>query len=587
MQFKLQKRILNPFYKSFLPYFLLFFPIIDATTSLVTSYTDLLISPGVIVRCFLLFAALFYIFFLNKNKRKLNILVVAILFILTICSTLANYNTLQSNTYEYLNYAIKFDYFIIMLTYFRAWFTNGNSFNISSLRITLFVIILCFLLPLITHTGFTTYNYLEGFSGWFNSSNEISALLCCLYPISIYNIIKEKTNIRTIIDVIISISVVIIMFALGTKAAAIGFFITTIAFLLYLIINAKNFKRPEIIILLSIFILVPILFQNYLPITHNLKENIRKINQQISLQQENTSSEEEQNPEENSIIEKVLLNGRDEKEKTAQKFKKESSIYNHLFGYSSIKKEKIHIIERDFHDIKNLFGVISFVFLILLLIPDLLFITINTLANISKPEENLRSFSIFLASWLFIGLAFICGHSILSPAVATFFLLIFQSYSNSQKHAKQKIIFTASTGGHLTQLLTLQPIFSDYDSTIVTEKTPIKRKYPCQHYFLIHTSRKKFLKYIFQGTINIIHSFLIFSKINPDTIVSTGSHTTIPLCIFGWIYNKKVIHIESYAKTQTPTKSGKLIYHFATIFVVQWKSMKKIYPKAVYWGGIY
>ena len=35
----------------------------------------------------------------------------------------------------------------------------------------------------------------------------------------------------------------------------------------------------------------------------------------------------------------------------------------------------------------------------------------------------------------------------------------------------KKVLFIASTGGHLNELLQLSPIFKNYDYTLVTEKT--------------------------------------------------------------------------------------------------------------------
>ncbi|MCH3953606.1 MAG: UDP-N-acetylglucosamine transferase subunit ALG14 [Leuconostoc mesenteroides] len=33
--------------------------------------------------------------------------------------------------------------------------------------------------------------------------------------------------------------------------------------------------------------------------------------------------------------------------------------------------------------------------------------------------------------------------------------------------------------------------------------------------------------------------------------------------------------------------TGKIVYHFADMFIVQWPEMKNIYPKALYLGSIY
>ncbi|WP_191976308.1 hypothetical protein [Limosilactobacillus reuteri] len=50
---------------------------------------------------------------------------------------------------------------------------------------------------------------------------------------------------------------------------------------------------------------------------------------------------------------------------------------------------------------------------------------------------------------------------------------------------------------------------------------------------------------------------------------------------------KKVIYIESFARITTPSLTGKILYHFADLFIVQWKELLKVYPKAKYFGGIF
>ena len=53
------------------------------------------------------------------------------------------------------------------------------------------------------------------------------------------------------------------------------------------------------------------------------------------------------------------------------------------------------------------------------------------------------------------------------------------------------------------------------------------------------------------------------------------------------IFKRKIIFIESFAKVNSPTLTGKLVYKFADRFYVQWEEMKEFYPNALYEGGIY
>ena len=153
----------------------------------------------------------------------------------------------------------------------------------------------------------------------------------------------------------------------------------------------------------------------------------------------------------------------------------------------------------------------------------------------------------------------------------------------------KKVMFISSVGGHLTQLLELKSLFNNYNYVLVTEKTDVtlnlKEKYNTE--YLKYGSRKYLFKYLFIFAFNILKSIYLFIKYRPQVIVTTGTHTAVPMCYLGWLFRRKVIYIESFAKRTSPTLTGRLVYPIATTFVVQWQSMLKFYPKAKYWGGIY
>jgi UDP-N-acetylglucosamine:LPS N-acetylglucosamine transferase len=150
-------------------------------------------------------------------------------------------------------------------------------------------------------------------------------------------------------------------------------------------------------------------------------------------------------------------------------------------------------------------------------------------------------------------------------------------------------MFISSVGGHLTQLLNLKEMFNDYNYILITEKTKVtkdlKNKYNVR--YLLYGSRKYMFSYLFKIPINIIKSTYYFFKYKPDTIITTGAHTAVYMCYLGHLFKKKIIFIESFAKSDSPTLSGRLVYKIADTFVVQWESMKKFYPKAECWGWIY
>lgn len=151
---------------------------------------------------------------------------------------------------------------------------------------------------------------------------------------------------------------------------------------------------------------------------------------------------------------------------------------------------------------------------------------------------------------------------------------------------KIKICFIASSGGHFEQLMMLKPIMEKYDSFVVSEKTKYNVEINYKKYNLLQVNRKEFF-WFGKLFINSLKCLLIYVREKPNIIISTGALSTIPMCLLGKLLHAKLIYIESFAKTSSPTLTGKLLYKFADQFYVQWKQMLEIYPKAIYKGGIY
>lgn len=150
-----------------------------------------------------------------------------------------------------------------------------------------------------------------------------------------------------------------------------------------------------------------------------------------------------------------------------------------------------------------------------------------------------------------------------------------------------KIIFAASSGGHLEQLLMLRPLMESHESVIVTEKTEYCVDVgKVKTYYLKQINRKELL-FLPKLVYNSIHSLKIVFKEKPQVLITTGVLMVIPLALLVKLFGGKIIYIESFAKINSATLSGKLLYKFADRFYVQWEEMLQVYPKAIFKGGIY
>jgi UDP-N-acetylglucosamine:LPS N-acetylglucosamine transferase len=146
-----------------------------------------------------------------------------------------------------------------------------------------------------------------------------------------------------------------------------------------------------------------------------------------------------------------------------------------------------------------------------------------------------------------------------------------------------KICIACSAGGHLTEALQLLPILKKYKFFIFTYfikgyQSDI-RKYKV--YYCKNPGRN-FLKILKL----FLLSYTILLKEKPNVIISTGAGVAIPICVLGKLFFKcKLIFIESFTRVYQPTITGKILYWFSDLFIVQWKYLLRYYGKKAIYGG--
>jgi len=150
-----------------------------------------------------------------------------------------------------------------------------------------------------------------------------------------------------------------------------------------------------------------------------------------------------------------------------------------------------------------------------------------------------------------------------------------------------KVCFVASCGGHFEQISNLRELAQKHDSFLLTEmKASYQNSFWKKVYYVppIDRNEKGFLCHAVKLAAK---TFRIFRKEKPDVIISTGALAAFPMCLIGKLFGKKVIFIESFACVHKASLTGRCVYPFADLFLVQWEEMKAVYPKAVYRGGLY
>lgn len=155
----------------------------------------------------------------------------------------------------------------------------------------------------------------------------------------------------------------------------------------------------------------------------------------------------------------------------------------------------------------------------------------------------------------------------------------------------KKVLFISSGGGHLEELLKLQEVFKTCDFHIISEKTAstnfLQQRYGIRSSYLLYGTKDHLFAYLFIFPINIILSLFYFIVIRPEVVITTGTHTAVPMMYIARWMKCKTIYIETFANRYRPTKTGKLLYGKTDLFIVQWKELLEVYPDAEFWGWIY
>lgn len=155
----------------------------------------------------------------------------------------------------------------------------------------------------------------------------------------------------------------------------------------------------------------------------------------------------------------------------------------------------------------------------------------------------------------------------------------------------KKILLVCSDGGHLAQILELENLFLQYNYLIVTERTeatlPLKKKYNIRFLNPRSKGKKRSLGFAWSMVVNFFLSIKLILSHYPKVIITTGSHTAVPICFIGKLFFVKIIWILSYARISSKAISADFVYPIADKFIVQWESAQKLYPKSIFVGGIY
>ena len=149
-----------------------------------------------------------------------------------------------------------------------------------------------------------------------------------------------------------------------------------------------------------------------------------------------------------------------------------------------------------------------------------------------------------------------------------------------------KLCFAASSGGHLEEIARLEKLKAGRESFLFTEEGLEENRFCEKVYYVKKIDRRERLFLLhFLGL--FLRSWRVLCQERPDCVITTGALATYPISLLGKLSGCKLVYIESFARANSASITGKLMHPIADLFIVQWEEGLRFFPKAVYGGGIF
>ena len=144
------------------------------------------------------------------------------------------------------------------------------------------------------------------------------------------------------------------------------------------------------------------------------------------------------------------------------------------------------------------------------------------------------------------------------------------------------IFVVTSSGGHLLEVYMLKNAWEHLRPLyIINSVVRIPLSIRDHSIFVSHSERDLIF------LVNLYESFLLYLKYRPKLMISTGAGIAVPFALIGrYIFNVKIIYIESASSIHKPSLTGRIMRYIAHKIFVQSPAMLKFFPKGVYNGSL-
>lgn len=156
-----------------------------------------------------------------------------------------------------------------------------------------------------------------------------------------------------------------------------------------------------------------------------------------------------------------------------------------------------------------------------------------------------------------------------------------------------KLLIVLGSGGHTTEMIRLVDLLGpkyEYCYLVAAddELSVQKIKVPGAVYRVMRPrwKRSNLLEVLVRTLISTLQALVALVRVRPQAIISTGPGPAVPASLLAKLLGVKVIYIETGSRVFELSTSGRILYHCADLFFVQWPELQRKYPRAIYAGRL-
>ncbi len=156
-----------------------------------------------------------------------------------------------------------------------------------------------------------------------------------------------------------------------------------------------------------------------------------------------------------------------------------------------------------------------------------------------------------------------------------------------------RICLAGSGGGHVRQILDLEPLWREHDHFFVSEDTALGRALAERHDidFVAHVALGQArlgapFKMVAAGIANFIQSARIVLRRRPNVVITTGAGAMFFTVLWARLLGARIVLIDSMARVHHPSAFARLAGPFAHVRISQSEAAAREWPGAVVFDSL-